>query len=151
MNIFVTGPCPHQCALVLDDKRVVKMVLESAQLLSTAIHCCGGQGPYRPTHVMHPCSLWARKTNGNYNWLLNHFLALFEEYTYRYGRMHKSSLLYPLFQGGVVYLPNGGQTSFINATPHKEMPIFSAYRKTLQEKWRSDIRPPKWTRRERPF
>ena len=77
------------------DKHVIKMVLETAQILSTI-----SGGPYRPTHPHHPCVLWAAASTGNYAWLVEHGLALCEEYTYRYGRTHKSqgvieSLFYP--------------------------------------------------------
>jgi len=73
MNIFASHPSPLHSALVLDDKRVVKMVLESAQMLSTAISQRGCCAPYRENHVNHPCSVWVRSTQGNYFWLLQHW------------------------------------------------------------------------------
>ena len=75
MNIFVTHLDPVKCAQNLDDKRVIKMILESAQMLSTSINVSGGKGPYKTTHVNHPCSVWVRSSNANYYWLLNHFQA----------------------------------------------------------------------------
>lgn len=66
------------------DKHVVKMILESAQIMSTVAN-----GPYKPTHVNHPCVVWARANRTNYNWLAMHALALCEEYTLRYGKVHK--------------------------------------------------------------
>lgn len=86
MNIFVLDNDPmvaakHQC-----DKHVVKMVLETAQMLCTAYD----EAPYKPTHRNHPCSIWARQTKENYLWLIIHGLALAEEYTERYGKVHKS-------------------------------------------------------------
>jgi len=59
MNIFVTSNCPKLSAQALDNKRVVKMVLETAQLLSTAIFINSTityDNLYKPTHVKHPCT-----------------------------------------------------------------------------------------------
>ena len=83
------------------DKHVVKMILESAQLLSTAHHVLDGnaarEGIYKATHINHPCTVWVRESHANYNWLWWHLASLCEEYEHRYGRMHKtSSLLYKL-------------------------------------------------------
>jgi hypothetical protein len=75
------------------DSHVVKMVLETAQLLSTAHHVYHSpQAPdvYKPTHVNHPSAVWCRATSLNYNWLWQHFIALSDEYTHRYGREHKA-------------------------------------------------------------
>ena len=61
MNIFVTSNCPKLSAQALDNKRVVKMVLETAQLLSTAIFINSTityDNLYKPTHVKHPCTIW---------------------------------------------------------------------------------------------
>ncbi len=85
MNIFASSPCPTQSALNLDDRRLVKMVLESAQLLSTI-----RGGPYKPTHINHPSTLWAKEYPENTKWLYLHFLALAEEYRRRFNRTHKS-------------------------------------------------------------
>lgn len=94
------------------DKHVVKMILETAQLLSTAHRVLDGalyydttaSGRkikrwllpdhresilYKATHVNHPSAVWARETNNNYNWLFAHFCGLINEYTYRYGKNHK--------------------------------------------------------------
>jgi hypothetical protein len=76
MNIFATYSNAHDSAFALDDKRAIKMILESAQLMSTAIHLCGGKAPYKATHPNHPVSIWARQTNTNYWWLLEHYQAL---------------------------------------------------------------------------
>lgn len=88
MNIFVLDPCPVTSAEMMCDKHVVKMVLESAQILCSPFP--PGDAPYRRTHFNHPCAIWARKTRGNYHWLVRHAFALSREYTYRYGREHAS-------------------------------------------------------------
>lgn len=151
MNIFVTDTCPIKSAQALDDKRVIKMILESAQMLSTAIHMCGGTGPYKMTHVNHPCSVWARKSQANYYWLLNHFSALCDEYSTRYGKVHKCNNFYPDFSFGAHYIPEGPLTDFANCTPHKEMEVVAAYRQTMIEKWAVDKRKPSWKLRGQPI
>lgn len=77
------------------DKHVVKMILESAQLLSTAWHVIKGEKYieisakiYKSTHENHPCAIWVRESEENYKWLLRHLKALIEEYEYRYGKIH---------------------------------------------------------------
>lgn len=90
MNIFVLSDNPVEAAQMQCDKHVVKMILETAQMLSTAHHLCGSADAimYKPTHKNHPCSVWARQSKANYKWLFDHFLALCEEYTNRYGKVH---------------------------------------------------------------
>jgi hypothetical protein len=86
MNIFVLSECPVEAAQMQCDKHVVKMVLESAQMLCIP----WDNAPYKKAHVGHPCSVWARRTTANYQWLLDHAYALADEYTFRYGKSHKS-------------------------------------------------------------
>jgi hypothetical protein len=69
VNIFVLHKHPRQAARMQCDQHVVKMTLESAQMLSTVINELGGEGPYKSTHVNHPCSVWARQSLGNFLWL----------------------------------------------------------------------------------
>lgn len=90
MNIFYVDKDPKIAAQSLCDKHVVKMILESAQMLSTAQNLAGIQGPYKSTHVNHPSNVWVRENVFGYSWLLLHFFALCREYTYRYGKTHKS-------------------------------------------------------------
>lgn len=91
MNIFYLHENPTICAEYHNDKHVVKMILETAQLLCTAHHLAGTQiPPYKATHKNHPCSVWTRSSIGNYKWLCELGLALCIEYTKRYGRIHKT-------------------------------------------------------------
>lgn len=92
MNIFVLADSPVEAARLQCDKHVVKMILETAQLLSTAHQVLDGVKPdmYKITHKNHPCAVWARQTDLNYLWLYAHFVALCDEYTYRYGKIHKT-------------------------------------------------------------
>ena len=90
MNIFYLDSDPKICAQYHCDKHVVKMILETAQLLCSAHHVTGGTAPYKLSHKNHPCSIWVRSSLSNYLYLCELGLALGEEYTYRYGKKHKS-------------------------------------------------------------
>ena len=90
MNIFYLHDNPKVCSQYHVDKHVVKMILETAQLLSTAHWLSGGEGPYRATHKNHPSAIWARSNKSNYRWLCELGMELCKEYTYRYGKIHKT-------------------------------------------------------------
>lgn len=93
MNIFVLDDDITTCARSMFDSHVSKMVLETAQLLSCAVRYFDVPLPadvYRETHKNHPCSVWARKSKANFNWLRELGLAIAGEYTFRYGRVHAS-------------------------------------------------------------
>lgn len=93
MNIFVLDNDPKIAARYLCDKHVVKMALETTQLLSTALNALGSSGPYRTTHKNHPCSIWARASMRNFMWLYIHGLEICKEYTSRYNKIHKCESL----------------------------------------------------------
>jgi hypothetical protein len=86
MNIFVLDENPELAAYYLCDEHIVKMCLETAQILSTV-----SGGPYKSTHANHPCTIWARSGSDNYRWLVSHGLAIGCEYTARFGKEHKSA------------------------------------------------------------
>lgn len=93
MNIFYLHSDPVKAAVVQYNKHVVKMILESAQMLCTAHHCYGSSEqkanvPYRQAHLNHPSTIWARKSISTYMWLYDHMIALGKEYTKRYGKEH---------------------------------------------------------------
>jgi len=88
MNIFVTNPDPVLSAEALDLKRVIKMITESYQLMSTALHLNGLTPFYKPTHAGHPCTKWVAESATNYQWLLMHVDALCSIYTARYQKTH---------------------------------------------------------------
>ena len=91
MNIFYLDTCPIRAAQQQCDKHVVKMILESAQMLSTAHHEFGSErAVYKSTHKNHPSTVWARECTSNYRWLYEHMIALGDEYTKRYGKAHLS-------------------------------------------------------------
>ncbi len=111
MNIFYVDSDPEVAARNMVDRHVVKMILETAQLLSTAHRVIDGEEyvgqsqsgrkakrwrlsgnvdaiMYAATHINHPSAVWVRENSANYDWLYDHLLALGREYTYRYGRTH---------------------------------------------------------------
>lgn len=94
MNIFYTNPDPIECARDHCDKHVVKMIIEYAQLLSTAHHVIdeheARQDIYRVTHKNHPSAVWVRQSVEHYGFVSDLLAALGEEYTYRYGKVHKT-------------------------------------------------------------
>jgi hypothetical protein len=104
MNIFYFYPCPTLSAQAQPDKMLVKMPLETAQMLSTAHRELDGDeyadanNLYKRAYWNHPCTIWARQTKENYLWLYKHFIALGNEYYYRYQKRHASlvKLGYPL-------------------------------------------------------
>ena len=112
MNIFYLDHDVHKCAEMHNDKHTVKMILEYAQLLSTAHRFLDGtlidgysktgrkqkryvlssdldSVFYASTHINHPSAVWVRQSSENYLWLANLLIALCEEYTHRYGKTHK--------------------------------------------------------------
>lgn len=95
MNIFYLSEDPNQAAKYMYNKHVVKMILESAQLLCTAHIISDGETadvPYKATHKNHPSAIWARESVSNYIWLYDHMIALGNEYTRRYGKKHLTIL-----------------------------------------------------------
>jgi hypothetical protein len=90
MNIFFLHLIPTLCAMYHVDRHVVKMILETSQLLCTAIWCTGKEAPYKKTHENHPSAIWTRASKENWRWLKRLGIALCEEYEYRYGKHHKS-------------------------------------------------------------
>lgn len=152
MQIFVTDKSPVKSAQALDDKRVVKMCLETCQLLSTAMYLNGVEGyPYKPTHIKHPCTKWVSRSRGNFCWLLRHFKALLMEYTKRYKKRHKCSDHIRTFENAVKYLSCHKRLEFENCTTFKseEDPIV-AYKQYLFGKWLNDKREPRWTNTQAP-
>ena len=90
MNIFYLSHCPKKAAQYQYNKHVVKMILETAQLLCTAHHELEDVAnvPYKATHKNHPSAIWVRSSVSAYMWAYEHMLALGAEYTKRYGKEH---------------------------------------------------------------
>ena len=137
MNIFYVYPDPADAAICLPDKLVVKMPLESAQMLSTAPRVLNGDdwcdfnGIYKTAHINHPCSIWARESLQNYTWLYYHFYALCQEYTNRYDRQHLSfTKLNHILCEAPINIPDIGLTTMPQAMPdeYKNSDPVKAYR-----------------------
>lgn len=84
MNIFILDTDIKTCAEYHCDQHVVKMILESVQMLCTALNKKGFTTPYRSTHIKHPCVLWVEASFDNFIWLRTLALALNSEYRYRF-------------------------------------------------------------------
>jgi hypothetical protein len=120
VNIFYLSESPTRAAISMVDRHVVKMILETCQLLSTAHRVLDGDAIptisksgrkitryvlnddresvlYTATHINHPSCVWVRESSENYNWLYWHLVSLCNEYAYRYGKHHAcTKLLEPL-------------------------------------------------------
>lgn len=124
MNIFAVDRNPVIAAQMLCDKHVVKMILESAQIMSTI-----NGGPYKPTHANHPCVIWAQKRT-NYEWLAKHALALCQEYTVRYNKVHKCQPII-IELANKAHLRPIGCSDFVQCMPeqYRDVDPVYAYRK----------------------
>jgi len=109
MNIFRLHDDPYIAAQMHCDKHVVKMILETAQMLSTAYRVLSSEkladdvGMYKMAHKSHPSCVWIRNDVWNYYWAVSLLSALCEEYTYRYDKHHASERLLHYFQKHVPY------------------------------------------------
>jgi hypothetical protein len=117
MNIFFLDFDTKKCAEYHCDKHVVKMILETAQLLCSTHWVIGSEAPYKLSHKNHPCSIWVRENLSNYLYLCDLGLELCKEYTYRYGKRHKSQ---DVIEWCLTNKPNISDTEFTE--PPKAMP-----------------------------
>jgi hypothetical protein len=156
MNIFATHSDPRISALWLDDLRANKMILESCQLLSTAINVIDPDHNlklYKNFNPNHPCGVWTRATRQNFNWLLAHTLYLL---SLRGKPEHKSYVTYhkvnEWFAGNFWKLPSDGVLTFQNSAANESVGInyknvkdvHLAYRLYLNHRWKEDKKPPTW-------
>ena len=111
MNVFFLDKNTWECAKMHCDKHIVKMIIEYAQLMSTAHRVLDGtqyteiqngrkikrwrhgrdnyeQLLYKASHISHPSAIWTRDNASNYNWLYKLWVGLCCEYTHRYGKIH---------------------------------------------------------------
>ena len=139
MNVFILDSSPMIAARLHCDKHVVKMIIESAQMLSTAHRMLDGKPERRPSksgktmqqyyklpderehilykavHKFHPCTKWTMQSKDNYRWHYRLFEMLCDEYTYRYGKKHKTAnLLKPLLR-----LPKNIPDEYISEEAHR--------------------------------
>jgi len=137
MNLFILDKDPILAAQLQCDKHVVKMIVESAQMLSTTHRILDGHVEKRPSksgktmvnywvhpnsnlentlykavHHKHPCTLWTMESSANYFWHVMHFNALLKEFEHRYGHEHGSKFLLPVLSSLPKNIPMGPQTPF---------------------------------------
>lgn len=156
MNIFATDECPVQSALNLDDKRIGKMLLESAQMLSTAVRYhvedkADCSCLYKAAYKKHPCTIWTRQSIGNFTWLVDHALALGVIFREIRGYDHKALRTVLLAQSYSRFIPDGPLQKFANCTEDKvsSLPIIIRYRQFMLTKWlERDVLPVTFTKRK---
>jgi hypothetical protein len=173
MNIFYLDRDPQKCAEMHCDKHVVKMIIEYAQLMSTAHRVLDGQEYFdltangrkikrwrhprfdnelmKASHVNHPSNIWLRQTDSNYAWLYRLFLELTKEYTHRYGKTHACARLIPNLRYIPQNIPMGEFTPPTPAMPDDckiAGDSLSSYHKYYVERKVSFAR---WTKREVPL
>jgi len=145
MNIFVLSDLPAEAAQYHCNKHVCKMILEAGQMLCTAhwfslLQARGknmadfkrvrdaqewlrnvvpvqDQPPWKMTHIGHPCNVWTRESSANYSWHAQLGLALCEEYTHRYGKVHKSRSVLQWLSDHVPVLPSHNPTVHPQCVP----------------------------------
>ena len=145
MNIFALSRCPMQSAWWLDDIRKNKMILESAQMLSTAVRVLSPDtdlSVYKVAYLNHPCTIWARQSRDNFKWLLSHMSHLFLQKD----GLHKSANLLTDFQkyADSGYFPNEELTPFANCARNLERgvdysdvdDVHQAYRMYMNDRWK---------------
>ena len=154
MNIFILHQNPIKAAQMLCDKHVSKMILETAQMLSTVARALGHEDEklYQTVHPKHPCTLWTGKSYHNWRWLCVHGLAMSSEFSYRYENFHKSAEVIEYVFNKKLSPENVGDkmTPFAQAMPeeYKDKNAVAAYRRYyLNDKKRFA----KWTKRDPPF
>ena len=133
MNIFVLDKNPRTAARMHCDKHVPKMILETAQMLSTAhrvYDTSQADHVYKKAHLNHPCTKWIRESTDNYSWAFE----LFRELNCEFGRRRAKTHLSWTKLGQILChnppLPLLGLTPFAQAMPdeYKQDDPVQAYR-----------------------
>jgi hypothetical protein len=153
MNIFYLHDTPVTCAQYHTDKHVVKMIIEYAQLLSTAHRLVDGDEGlvlYKATHKNHPSAKYVRMTTGNYYFVYELFIALCDEYTHRYGKVHATdSRLRHALKDAPIQLPIGAMTRVPQAMPDAfKVPNSMVAYRNYYRKDKQHLH--KWTKRKVP-
>ena len=127
MNIFVLDRNPIRASEMMCDKHIPKMIVESAQMMASALRRHGAIDsqmpltksgtPYKGGYKHHPCTVWAGDSWHNFDWLANHAIGLLGEYYMRFGKEHACSEAIGQMNGMSWRLPNGRLTPFALAMP----------------------------------
>jgi|SRR5210317_1371184 len=167
MNLFRVASSPYHCARALDDIRLNKMILETAQMLSTAARkhappeWISEHELYRPTHANLPVPLWIAEGRENYTWTLAYLQSLFAERRFRLSRGHATERLYLSLAKASEFLPESSYTQqpYCGIKDYSSEGLFRGYRLTLIDKWLEDEiqskrnphkHPPSWIKRGEP-
>ena len=149
MNIFVLDKDPIIAAKYMDDVRLPKMCVESAQMMASALRRHGATDeqmpltkagkPYKGGYKHHPCTIFAGDSYANFMWLADHALELCNEYFQRFGKVHACH--YPInFMRDMniidKVIPKGELTPFAQAMPdeYKDDDAVKAYRSYYKSK-----------------
>ena len=157
MNIFFLDKTPEKSAQYLCDKHVPKMLLESAQMLSTALHSHTmgiSTGIYKEAYPNHPMTKWVGFNQDNFNWALENAMWIDEEYKTRFKKQHKSGKVIQCIIDNDYYkdIPDGFFSEPPQCMPdeYKDKDYVSAYRKYYQgaksyfAKWKKGRQQPDW-------
>lgn len=177
MNLFILNENPVIAAQEQCDKHINKMVIESAQMLSTTHRMLDGtmyyelsknnrrvkryklsdlreSQLYKAVHFNHPCTIWTRESLYNYLWHYKHFVALCDEFTHRYGKVHMTDTkLRKVLMAPPFHIPNIERTPFKLAMksnpecmfPEDPIKSYRMYYKTKQSRFKMA-----WTNRNVP-
>ena len=160
MNIFVLDEDPYASARMMCDKHIPKMVVESAQMMASALRRHGATDedmpltksgtPYKGGYQHHPCTVWAGETQDNFDWLADHAYKLVCEYWDRFGKEHACTIPIMHMYNMELDLPEGGLTPFAQAMPDefKHEDAVQAYRAYYHSKtfakWEKGTPTPDW-------
>ena len=150
MNIFILDQDIERCAQNHCDQHVVKMILESVQILCTALNKMGLDTPYKSTHVKHPCVLWVGESFDNFLWLKDLTLCLNDEYLYRFDKVKDHASIEVLQTISRYRYGRRGLTPFAQAMPvcyRQAGDAVAAYRRFYAAEKRHFAR---WTNRDVP-
>lgn len=164
MNIFYLHHHPKICAIYHNDKHVVKMILETVQILYTCLHMtspdllknspfnkAGTRRGYKMTHKNHPSCIWVRQSIHNYQWLCRLGKELCKEYTFRYKKIHacqkhikwliiqKPNLPFTIFTSPTQAMPE----KYKNKNTVKAYRDYYIYEKKSFSQW-TNRNPPHW-------
>jgi hypothetical protein len=110
MNIFYINIDPVTAAQQLADDHIRKMQIESAQMCCTAHWASGSEAPYKRAHLNHPSTKWVRESIHHYRWVVEHGLEVCNEFTKRYGKLHKTQSVLEWCRDNEPSIPDNGFT-----------------------------------------
>lgn len=167
MNLFTICDNTRAIAQSLDDRLLIRTIVESAQMLSTAIHCNDKiidkpEGIYKKYNANEEHNVWVRESRQNYKWTFFYLVDCLTEFQYRFGKIHETYNIASKFAMYEDKFPNKGFTEFprkfnkeyTNYQHLMDIPnVFNAYQEYLKTKWTIESRRgnvPSWTKREKP-